>query len=42
MKKQDDSKPEGFHREFNMNAKNILLMSAVVITILAALIRYFT
>lgn len=41
IKKQDDSKPEGFHREFNINAKNILIMCAVVMIVMAILINHF-
>ncbi len=41
MRKQDDSKPEGFYREFNINAKNILLMCAIVIIVVALLINHF-
>ncbi len=41
MRKQDDSKPEGFYREFKINARNIILMSAIVIVVLALLINHF-
>jgi hypothetical protein len=41
IKKQDDSKPEGFYSEFKINARNIVLMSAIVIIVVALLINHF-
>ncbi len=39
--KQEDSKPEGFHREFKYNAGFILCIGAFVIIIVSSLIKYF-